>query len=131
MIKTFIVGACKNHLAEAVITSTHNLYFEQKQEKYHFFPLKIFIYTTKIFFVYYMGMFSLCIPFTQCTDIAGVPFTQCTDIAGVPFTQCTDIAGVPFTQCTDIAGVPFTQCTDIAGVPFTQCTDIAGGLIVL
>ena len=35
----FLIFARKHRLwvAEAVLTSTHNLYFEQKYEKYHFF----------------------------------------------------------------------------------------------
>ena len=38
-------GYSLDRLAEVVLTSTHNLYFEQKYEKYHFFfYLKIFIF---------------------------------------------------------------------------------------
>ena len=33
--KTYIVGTLSNRLAEAVLTSTHNLCFEQKYKKYH------------------------------------------------------------------------------------------------
>ena len=36
------MGICYNRLAEAVLTSTHNLCFEQKYEKYQFFYLKMF-----------------------------------------------------------------------------------------
>ena len=39
-----IVGIRNNRLGEAVLTSTHNLCFKQKYEKYHFFNLKIFIF---------------------------------------------------------------------------------------
>ena len=37
-----IVGTRKNRLGEAVLTSTHNLCFEQKYEKYQNFYLKTF-----------------------------------------------------------------------------------------
>ena len=43
-----------NRLAEAVLTGTHNLGFEQKYEKYqNFFYLKIFIFWVVKFSVYF------------------------------------------------------------------------------
>ena len=36
------MGTRKNRLDEAVLTSTHKLYFEQKYEKYQIFLAKIF-----------------------------------------------------------------------------------------
>ena len=46
-------GYSLEHLAEAVLTSTHNLYFEQKYEKYQNFNLKtsIFLYLNRCVFV--------------------------------------------------------------------------------
>ena len=38
------MGTRKNRLGEAVLTSTHNLCFEQKYEKYQNFYLKIFLF---------------------------------------------------------------------------------------
>ena len=37
---------------EAVLTGTHNLYFEQKYEKYQIFYLKIFTFGGKIFNIF-------------------------------------------------------------------------------
>ena len=41
-----------NRLGKAVLTITHNLYFEQKYEKYQNFYLKIFIFCGKIFSIF-------------------------------------------------------------------------------
>ena len=38
------MGTGKNRLAEAVLTSTHNLCFEQKYEKYQNYYLKTFVF---------------------------------------------------------------------------------------
>ena len=38
------MGTRQNRLVEAVLTSTHNLCFEQKYEKYQNFYLKIFLF---------------------------------------------------------------------------------------
>ena len=47
------MGTRLNRLCEAVHTSTHNLCFEQKNEKYQiFFYLKIFIFGGKIFIIF-------------------------------------------------------------------------------
>ena len=40
-------GHEKPTFCEAVLTCTHNLCFEQKQENINFFPVKFFIFTTK------------------------------------------------------------------------------------
>ena len=52
------MGTHKNHLAKAVLTSTHNLCFEQKYEKYQnflsnfsFFVVKFSIYLNRHVFV--------------------------------------------------------------------------------
>ena len=42
----------QNRLGEAVLTSTHNLCFEQKYEKYQNFYVKIFIFLVVKFSVY-------------------------------------------------------------------------------
>ena len=46
------MGTRKNRLTEAVLTSTHNLCFEQKYEKYQNFYLKIFIFLVVKFSIY-------------------------------------------------------------------------------
>ena len=47
------MGTRKNRLDEAVLTSTHNLCFEQKYEKYQHFLSEIFpFFGGKIFSVY-------------------------------------------------------------------------------
>ena len=46
-------------LADAVLTCTHNLCFEQiLRKKYQCFPVNIFVFTSKKISVYWMGMFS-------------------------------------------------------------------------
>ena len=44
LLKNIDCGTLQNRLAEAVLTSTHNLCFEQKYEKYQNFYLKTFIF---------------------------------------------------------------------------------------
>ena len=39
------MGTHENHLNDAILTCTHDLCFEQIKEKYHFFHLKIIIFT--------------------------------------------------------------------------------------
>ena len=46
------MGTRSNRLAEAVLTSTHNLSFEQKYEKYQRFYLKIFNFLEVKFSIY-------------------------------------------------------------------------------
>ena len=48
----FLISAQKHRLCvlvEAVLTSTHNMCFEQKYEKYQIFYLKIFSFWSEIF----------------------------------------------------------------------------------
>ena len=42
----------KNRLAEAILTSTHNLCFEQEYKKYQNFLSEIFSFLEVIFFIY-------------------------------------------------------------------------------
>ena len=49
LLKTWIVGT---RLAEAVLTSTHNLCFEQKYEKYHNFLSEHFKFLEEKFSIY-------------------------------------------------------------------------------
>ena len=50
--KTQIVGTLQNCLGEAVLTSTHNLCFEQKYEKYEsFLSAKLSIFGGEIFYI--------------------------------------------------------------------------------
>ena len=53
-----IVGTRYNRLVEAVLTSTHNLGFEQKYEKYQNFYLKTFSFGWWNFQYIWIGMFS-------------------------------------------------------------------------
>ena len=46
------MGTRSNRLTEAVLTSTHNLCFEQKFEKYQNFYLKIFLFLVVQFSIY-------------------------------------------------------------------------------
>ena len=46
------MGTRYNRLAEAVLTSTHNLCFEQKYEKYQNFYLKMFMFGGEIFNIF-------------------------------------------------------------------------------
>ena len=46
------MGTRKNRFAEAVLTSTHNLCFEQKYEKYKNFYLEIFLFLVVKFSIY-------------------------------------------------------------------------------
>ena len=46
------MGTCKNRLAEAVLTSTHNLCVEQKYEKYQSFLSENFQFLEVKFSVY-------------------------------------------------------------------------------
>ena len=46
------MGTRKNRLAEAVLTSTHNLCFEQKHEKYQNFYLQVVIFSVAKFAIY-------------------------------------------------------------------------------
>ena len=46
------MGTRKNRLAEAVLTSTHNLCFEQNYEKYHSFLSEIFQFLEVKFSIY-------------------------------------------------------------------------------
>ena len=48
-----------NHLAKAVLTSTHNLYFEQKYEEYRNFYLKTFSCFFFFFFFFLAVKFSV------------------------------------------------------------------------
>ena len=50
--KTQIVDTRQNRLAEAVLTSTYNLCFEQKYVKYQRFYLKIFCFGGEIFYIF-------------------------------------------------------------------------------
>ena len=53
------MGNRKNRLDEAVLTSTHNLCFEQKYEKYkNFLSEKLPFFGGKIFSVFEIGVFS-------------------------------------------------------------------------
>ena len=49
------MGTRLNRLAEAVLTSTHNLCFEQKYEKYQNFYLKIFKFFLVVKFSIYLN----------------------------------------------------------------------------
>ena len=49
------MGTRLNRLAEAVLTSTHNLCIEQKYEKYQNFYLKIFIFFFMVKFSIYLN----------------------------------------------------------------------------
>ena len=51
-VKLGYTGVYIIFLAEAVLTSTHNLCFEQKYEKYENFYLKIFIFLVVKFSIY-------------------------------------------------------------------------------
>ena len=65
------MGTHENHLIEAVLTSTHNLCFEQKYEKYqnflsenfHFLVVKFSVYLNRLVFV--MGKNFLSVAMTQ------------------------------------------------------------------
>ena len=48
LLKIFIVGTRYNRLGGAVLTSTHNLCFEQKYENIRIFHRKVFIFGGKI-----------------------------------------------------------------------------------
>ena len=52
LLKNIDCSTRKNRLAEAVLTSTHNLCFEQKYEKYQNFYLKIFSFLMVKFSLY-------------------------------------------------------------------------------
>ena len=53
LLKTWIVGARYNRLVEAVLTSTHNLCFEQKYEGCQgFFIWKISVFEGEIFYIF-------------------------------------------------------------------------------
>ena len=66
------MGTRKNRLAEAVLTSTHNLCFEQKYEKYQNFYLKIFIFGGKILNIFEKACFrNACIGFNATGCMLG------------------------------------------------------------
>ena len=46
------MGTCKKRIAEAVLTSTHTLCFEQKYEKHQFFIWKFLVFEGEIFYVF-------------------------------------------------------------------------------
>ena len=57
LLKTYIVGTRKNRHSEAVLTSTQNLCFEQKYEKYSKFVSENFHFWWNFQYIW-IGMFS-------------------------------------------------------------------------
>ena len=51
------MGTCYNRLGEAVLTSTHNLYLEQKYENYQNRSCEVFIFGAKILNIFELACF--------------------------------------------------------------------------
>ena len=130
------MGTHYNRLVEGVLTSNHNLCFEQEYEKYQIFFFWFFFF---FFFFFLVVKFSIylnrhvfvmkrksknlpkCIQTPYCAILSG---SYCSFTYLMSAVQCTDWQCIPCTECTSALGLLYLQeplgCADNKGVQ-PQC----------